>query len=265
MISRLLPVKKRFFLNARWKGTLIVGVALSGCASTYKPEDLRVPTSITCIYLPTPMSFYEKRGASSEPWETRLERGPYVAEREDDEGTFYRAPPGGFSGWPYSRPATQSNARDGGFWIPRNPKTTPRLYSYFSTSAVPPVVPADNVDCSSFGQVKDPVTSKVSLIALASGGALGGAAGGLAGRSMNSQGGLSYGQAAGVGAVGGAVGMLIVGAMINADVGKIVLYPWEESSDIDKLRNLASQAVKVKELSKADAPSNDSASVNANR
>lgn len=64
---------------------------------------------------------------------------------------------------------------------------------------------------------------------------------------MNPQSGMSYGQAAGVGAVGGAIGMAIVGAIINADVGKIVLYPWEEGPEIDRLRKLIRQIVKVKE------------------
>lgn len=228
---------------------LSVSFFVVGCASTYKPEDLHRPTTITCIYLPTPMSFFTSRGLMFPVVETRLERGPYIAERGDTEGTFYRGPPGGFSGWPYTLPAANtSHARDGGFWIPHDSRVTPRLYSYFSTSPTPAEIPSENVNCSSFAQVKDPTTSKTDLVALAAGGAVGGALGGVVGRSMAPQSGVSYGNAAGVGAAGGAIGMLIVGAIINADVGKIILYPWPENSEIDRLRVLAKQAVIVKEL-----------------
>ncbi|MDB5815977.1 MAG: hypothetical protein JWM03_890 [Rhodocyclales bacterium] len=236
---------------AAWRAVLLLSL-LSGCATTHKPEELRVPEPMTCIYLQTPMSFFVNRGLFNVVMETRLERGPYIAEREDTEGTFYRAPPGGFSGWPYSiQSADIKSARDGGFWIPHDRQKTPRLYSYFSTAAVPPSVPSENINCSSFAQIKDPLTSKLNLTEITAEGAVGGAIGGVIGRSMNPHSGMSYGQAAGVGAVGGALGMAIVGAIINADVGKIILYPWEEGPEIDRLRKLASQAVKVKELSVA--------------
>lgn len=221
----------------------------SGCATTYKPEELRRPSSISCIYLPTPMSFFTSRGIIHPTVETRLERGPYIAEMEDPEGTYYRAPPGGFSGWPYSLPsANTSNARDGGFWIPHDPKATPRLYSYFSTSAVPPEVPPADLNCSSFAQVKDPTTSKIDLIAFTAGGAIGGAAGGVIGRSMSPGSSVTYGTSAATGAAGGAIGVLIVGSIINADVGKIILYPWPENLEIDRLRGFAKQAIKINEL-----------------
>lgn len=154
-------------------GTVLLFSLLTGCATTHKPEELRVPDSMTCIYLQTPMSFFVNRGLFNLVMETRLERGPYIAEREDAEGTFYRAPPGGFSGWPYSlQSADAKNARDGGFWIPHDRQTTPRLYSYFSTAAVPPSVPPDDINCSSFAQIKDPLTSKLNLIDMTAGGAL---------------------------------------------------------------------------------------------
>jgi hypothetical protein len=247
-------------------GILLSIFLFQGCASTYKPEELRVPTSITCIYLQSPMSFHSKRGLAYPAVETRLERGPYIAEREDAEGTYYRAPPGGFTGWPYSLPSADlNNARDGGFWIPHDSKKTPRLYSYFSTSAVPPSVPPENINCSSFAQIRNPETSKVSLTAITVGGAIGGAVGGATARSMNPQSSMSYGQTAGIGAAGGALGMLIVGSIINADVGKIILYPWPENPEIDRLRKLASQAVKIKELSPNSEQTTAPESTNTNR
>lgn len=264
----LYPTSNRYAALSRvtWWLVLPPALLLAGCASTYKPEELRMPAPITCIYLPTPMSFFESRGLFTPSAETRLERGPYISEREDSEGTYYRGPPGAFSGWPYSLPSADlKNARDGGFWIPHDRAKTPRLYSYFSTSPVPPSVPPENINCSSFAQVKDPVTTKTDLVAFAAGGAIGGALGGMVGQSMNPHSGMSYGQAAGVGAVAGAVSMVIIGAIINADVGKIILYPWEERTDIDKLRKLAGTAVKVKELSPKEVPTTTPETANTNK
>ena len=209
-----------------------------------KAEDLRRPATLTCIYLPAPMSFRAERGLMKVTWEWRLEKGPYISEREDDQGTFYRAPPGGaFAGRPDSleKPSGPLTHRtsDGGFWMPRDPNVAPRLYSYYSTADAPKVVPADNENCSSLIALKDPATSKVSAFAFATGGAVGGAEAQAATPGTP----VSSGQAA----AGGALGMALVAGLINMDVGKILLKPIDDAAFVAKLREHASQAIAVKQ------------------
>jgi len=189
-------------------------------AQLLKPEDLRKPATLTCIYLPVQMSFRAERGMLKAVWEWRLERGPYVSEWEDDQGTFYRAPPGGaFAGRvdSFEKPSGPLTHRtsDGGFWMPRDPNAAPRLYSYYSTSDAPKAVPAENQNCSSVVAVKDPATSKL-------------------GASM-----ATYG---------------VVGAFIHLDVGKIQLKPIDDAAFIAKLREPAAQAAAVKEGSAEAKP-----------
>lgn len=226
---------------------------LSGCGTP--PQELAMPVEMTCIYLKEPMSQIGKYGPLSVAAEIRLERGPYLSEKEDDKGTYYRAPPGGVSrgsvGFDLSKPNTGDNygvTRDGGFYIPKNPNEVPKIYEYFSVANAPAEVPPADMNCSNFGYIRDPSTSKLSVISVAAGGAVGGAAGGVVGRSIAGHG-MSYGHAAGVGAAGGLIGGLIVAGIVNANVGRIVDgLTIQDPEFIEKLRGLAASKVPVKEL-----------------
>lgn len=231
---------------------LLSAVLASGCATTpMKPDYSAVPTQVACVYLQQPLSASGIYGLGSYTWITRLERGPYWSEREDENGTYYRAPPGG-----YSLKGPEGNAApgfmatmDGGFYIPKNPTEPPILYRYFSTEAAPVLIPPEDADCSTVRFVKDPSTSKVSVWSLAAGGAIGGAAGGVVGRSMSPNSSIGYGQAAGIGAAGGLIAGVIIGAMINASVGKIG--PGLEIKDgqfLKQLRKLETSKVPAREL-----------------
>ena len=101
-------------------------------------------------------------------------------------GTYYRAPPGGVSiqgkqGAPFPG---QPVLMDGGFYIPDDPAGKIHVYKYFSTAPAAVSVPDAGLDCSSVAYAYDPATARVSLVAMAAGGAVGGAMGGIAGRSM---------------------------------------------------------------------------------
>ena len=233
--------------------SLIAGVLLSGCATAVAPEDLQVPAQLTCFELATPISYSEERGLLKITWVTRLERGPYVAEREDAAGTFFRAPPGGVS---FARPDSLNKpasvlthgTHDGGIWIPRDPTVPPHLYTYFSTEAAKPVIPPPEANCSNVGVVRDPKTRGVSVVAYGVGGAAGGAMGGVMARSSAT--GMSYGQAAGVGAAGGLIGGVIVAALINMDVGKITQGPPEKDAGfVAAIRAAAARAMPLRETS----------------
>lgn len=229
---------------------LLTAIVVSGCATSIKPDELAIPSQITCVNLNQPLSTTGTYGIGY-AWTTRLERGPYWSEREDEKGTYYRAPPGGLSirgpegqavpGW--------GATMDGGFYAPHDPNEPPKIYRYFSTEAAPVQVPPEYADCSSVGYVKDPSTSKVSLLSFAVSGMAGGATGALIGRSIAQNSNVSYGQAAGVGAAAGLIGGLVVATMINADVGKIIPgLPIQEARFLEQLRKLTASRVPMKEL-----------------
>lgn len=229
---------------------LLSAVFASACATPIKPEELAVPKQITCIDLKQPLIASGVYGIGY-TWITRLERGPYWSEREDEYGTYYRAPPGGYSvkspeggGAPGSQPSM-----DGGFYLPKDPNVPPRLYRYFSAAPAQVVVPPDDANCANIQYVIDPATSKVSLWSFAAGGAVGGATGGLVGRSLSQNSSISYGKAAGAGAVSGMAAGLIVAAMINAEVGKIT--PGllvKDPQFFEQLKAYAASAVPIKQL-----------------
>jgi hypothetical protein len=127
---------------------------------------LQAPARLSCIHLPAALSGIETKGLFKVESETRLERGPYISEGEDADGTYFRAPPGGvYLGPPKDKPAKgawQLN-RDGGIFVPRDPSAPPQLYSYVTddrTSAATLVPPA-TADCSNTRYVRDPVTKAV--------------------------------------------------------------------------------------------------------
>jgi hypothetical protein len=227
-------------------------LALGGCATMERPEDLGRPAKLSCIEVPQEVELFELRGLLDYRWVTRLAQGPYVAERESAEGTYYRAPPGGIyialADVPRAAPPVPLMPRvfDGGIWVPKTPGTPAHLYTYFSTqdAAVAPLPEA--ASCQTARAVQDPDAKGVSAIAFATGGLIGGTAGGVAGRAVSSNSSMSYGQAAGAGAVGGALGGLIVAGLINMDVGKIVHHPITKDAKFQAtLQELSAKVVPV--------------------
>lgn len=220
---------------------------LCGCAVPIKPDDLQTPKNVTCVQLIEPLSFTGHYGLFDVPWTTRLAKGPYLSEKVDNKGTYYRAPPGGVSitakdggGLPTS---------DGGFYIPFSTNEPVTIYRYFSVEAAPVDTLASDADCSTVGYVKQSSTSNVSLVSFAAAGAMGGAAGGVIARGAAQGSGMSYGQAAGVGAAGGLIAGVIIASLINADVGKILPgQPIQDQHFMAKLRELAASEVPAKQV-----------------
>lgn len=219
-------------LNMLWRTAclLLAALTLGGCATVIKPSDLARPASLTCIQVPAGVVAHEVKGLLDVKWTTQLAPGPYIAEREDAQGTFYRAPPGGVEVFAAEFADKQPAGLiprfyDGGIWLPRDLAAPAKFYTYFSTAdaVVKPALP--DATCDVAVLVPDPQAQGVSVVSFATGGAIGGGTGAVVGRSMNNQSSLSYGQAAGAGVVGGAIGGLIVASLINMDVGKINLMP----------------------------------------
>lgn len=205
-------------------------IFLGGCATVVQPTDLKQPVSPTCIQVPDGVEARELKGLLDYKWTTRLAGGPYIAEWEDSEGTYFRAPPGGI----YigrddlaDKPPIPLMPRhfDGGIWIPRQAAKPVNVYTYFSTEEAHVAPAPAGARCDTAVLLPASQAKGVSKVAFSTGGAIGGAAGGVVGRSMSSNSSLTYGQAAGIGAAGGAIGGFIVASLINMDVGKIYVQP----------------------------------------
>lgn len=204
-------------------------VLLTGCAGV-RPESLATPEKLTCIQVLPGTEAHETRGLFGLKVTTRLTPGPYFAERQDAEGTYYRAPSGGiYIGADESADKPNKSLvpriMDGGVWLPRVPGKPPHLYTFFSTSDSTIVPLPDNASCATAMSIPDPQSQGVDAVAFATGGAVGGAAGGVIARSTSPGKAMSYGQAAGTGLVGGALGGLLVAGLINMDIGKITHHP----------------------------------------
>lgn len=241
----------------RSASALCIALTLGGCATVIKPTDLAQPASPLCIQVPQGVEAHEVKGLLNFKWTTRLASGPYIAEREDAGGTFYRAPPGGvYIGRDdiADQPPIPLLPRqfDGGIWLPHDPKAPSRIYTYFSTEEAVVVPVPSGAACDVAMLVPDPQAKGVSVVAFATGGAIGGAAGAVVGRSVNSQSNMSYGQAAGAGVAGGLIGGVIIASLINMDVGKINLMPLNKDpvfqAALDQLRG------SVVQLKPAPAP-----------
>lgn len=228
-------------------------LSISGTPAMANSAELQVPAQVSCIHLPAALSGIETKGLFKVETEMRLERGPYISEREDAEGTYFRAPPGGvYLGPPKDKPAKgawQVN-RDGGIFVPRDPSAPPQLYSYISdvgTSAAT-VVPPAGADCSNTSYVRDPVTKAVRVA-------------GYTGEGMTQTdakqvgvggGGLVLGNVPG--SVLGGVAGSVLGDFLGgtADMGKIVKLPQSKNPEFNaKLSQFARTAVPIEA---ADAP-----------
>jgi hypothetical protein len=228
-------------------------------AGSVDPASLQTPTEPTCVDVPEALSFITHNGLFNNVVTTRFERGPYISEKMDAKGTYYRGPDGGIR-VASNEPITPGHGGTwtGGFYVPNNPSEPAKFYFYASPAKAPDEPPPVEATCATAGYVKDPATSKISFVALGTAGAIGGAAGGIAGRSVVKGGSMSYAQSAGVGAAGGLIAGVFIAWIVNRDAGKIYFpatpKPTPEFSD--KLRALAATKVPLRELQPSEAPPN---------
>lgn len=180
----------------------------SGCATTYKPEDLTATTKKECIYIEQDSFWQESRGIGF-LWEEGVAQGTYTALYEDKKGVFFAG---------HGRPVWQEMVGDaddapklsdkskrvyklGGIWLPKDPKFGPRIYSIFEVNP----------------QTGQDATAASMNVA----------------NNQVGNNGIGYGAAA----VGGAIGGALVNAMIKADDGKIFLWPEVKDATLAKQLN----------------------------
>ena len=228
-------------------------LSINGTPAIANPAELQVPSKISCLHLPAALSGTETKGLFKVETETRLERGPYISEREDAEGTYFRAPPGGvYLGPPKDKPARgawQLN-RDGGIFVPRDLSAPPQLYSYASDEGISAatVVPPAAADCSNTSYVRDPSTKAVSVAGYAGEGMTQTAA-----RQVGAGGGGIILANVPGSLLGGAAGSVLGDFLRNtAHIGKIAKLPQSKNLEFNaKLSQFARAAVPIKA---ADAP-----------
>jgi len=154
-----------------------------------------------------PLSFDRRLGLLKILLDAEPGEGPYLTEKQDSQGTYYRAPPVGYC----KRFGLRTKSRQGlRRWVlrPQEWDSTREDLLLLFESVRTGAATAD-FDCSSAGYIKTPGTSKISLVALTAVGAGEGAA--LAHRSKvvpSSK--LNYAQSAGLGAAGGALGGAVI-------------------------------------------------------
>jgi hypothetical protein len=214
------------------------------------PDKLQSPSQPSCLDLKEALSFERRLGLLNVLWMMRLERGSYLSEKQDNRGTYYRAPPGGISVSDSDAGPNHVRTYDGGFYVPNDSAELIKIYYYYSEAAAPVQVQPVDIDCSVARCVKDPATSRISFVTLAAAGAIGGAAGGIIGRSMAPGSKMRYGQAAGAGAAGGLLGGAIIAWIENAKVGKIYIpsRPAPTAEFMERLRVLVAGQVPVTEI-----------------
>lgn len=242
---------------------MFASTTAAGAIDLIDPQTLHAVSHPTCIQLKNTLAFDSYQTVIfTHHWIYKLESGPYIAEKVDAKGTYYRAPPGGLS--EMAAHPHKVATYDGGFYIPNDASAIVAVYEYRSNGRVPVQILSSDANCSTARYVKDPVTSKISLVAFGAGAALGGATGATIARSTLAHGKLSYGQAAGVGAAGGLVGGLIVGAIVNHEMGKMVFIPGIKDQDsLRQLRALAASKIPLKPIEIAVSPTDSRGTASA--
>jgi hypothetical protein len=212
---------------------LMAGV--TGTPAIASPTELRPPAQFACIHLPAALSGIETKGLFKVESETRLERGPYIAEHDDAEGTYFRAPPGGvYLGPPKDKPSNGAWKvnRDGGIFVPRDAAAPPQLYSYVGEvgTSVATVVPPAAADCSNTRLVRDPATGAIAVA-------------GYAGEGMTQ----ADAKVVGIGGGPGVLGYVIGTFVESGNMGKIAKLPLSKNPEFNaRLGELARTAVPIK-------------------
>ncbi len=237
---------------------LLAAVAPLSHAATARAEKLPQPKNMTCLQVSQAISYPVTRGLLHLHFSEELGRGAYVSEREDARGVYYRAPEGAIT---ERRTDTKDGSMagramtfDGGIYVPNDATVAPTLYKYYATDSVLTQSAPGNTDCATLSYTVDPMTHKLSVVAIGAAAGMGAATGMLVGRSVHPHVHTSYGQAAGVGLVGGLIGGMIVAAIENSKVGEILPGPALDSQAAEKIRVLAANKSVVGEPSHAGGP-----------
>lgn len=228
-------------------------------ASAVHANKLPLPKSMTCLALKQPISYTTTTGMFHIGWDIALGSGAYVSEREDAQGTYYRAPPGAMTQQRVKKKTHATVGRPvafvGGIYVPHDAGAPPRLYAYYGSYGAPQEHPRADADCSTLTYAIDPQTHSVNVWGTAVATGIGAGMGMAMSRSFHPHVQASYGQAVGVGLIGGLIGGLIVGAIEKSKADEIIPGPPLSSDAIDRIKSLAGEKVAISERGSAAASS----------
>lgn len=238
-----------FFALTRMLAIIFLLSINAGCSTN--PKNLDPPSKYRCAQLEEPLIKY------SEIHNTKtmvfLAAGPYISEKVDDNGVYYRGPSGAiFMGHAGDLNSPQDhplgNYFDGGVYYPNDKSQLPRLYMYRTRSnAKESFNPQPGLKCINIQVIVDPKTEKLSIVAYAASGALGGALAGAAAKSVADNSKYSYGESMAIGALGGAAAGAVIAVIDNSTFGNIFVQPASDDDAFnDSLKLLESQATEVK-------------------
>ena len=187
-------------------------LVLHGCAPVIDHSQLKTPAPHVIVFS-SPFSYDTSKEVDlpkPEPGSFRgLLAGTYTAVYEDDQGTYYRAPGPCVISMTYPSKG-QKFLVEGGIWIEKNsaaPKF--RLYRISGLSLGTPSPIGDMPSCTPSSQVAIPVSNASDV------------AGQLATSSLTN----NPARIPAPTAVGTIIGYSLVGAMIEAEKGKLILLP----------------------------------------
>lgn len=113
--------------------TAFLLIGLAGCATPPQVSQLNAPAEHAEIELKSKLSYKRVGGLLNVAWEEGLIPGVYVAEKENELGTFFRGP--GRCVWLHNSMKPELTVvRPGGIWIPRDINSAPKLYFYIEGS-----------------------------------------------------------------------------------------------------------------------------------
>lgn len=214
-------------MRSRITFTFAFAMVMGGCAVS--PDNLNRPAALKCIDVPPGIEAHETKGLLNIPYTTRLTAGPYVSELEDDEGTYYRAPPGGIYFSHSDPPPGYSipNTYDGGIWVSRKGDKPAQLYWYHSgQNAIVKPLP-NGASCARAIVSRNAANAGIPVVVFAEQNAQANEAVANVVTNVTTLGTppiaqLSPMQGAIAGGVGAGIAGGIVSALISMDVGKIV-------------------------------------------
>lgn len=103
-------------------------LCLAACNRGDLKHDLVKPATLTKITLEQDVSYTTVRGIGA-TWMEGLKAGGYIAEAENEHGTFYRGSGKCVSDLMASKPNYQF---EGGIWLPKEAAEKPKIYYYFN-------------------------------------------------------------------------------------------------------------------------------------
>jgi hypothetical protein len=162
----------KLFGNMQMKWTISAACLLAAAApmahaSAIRAKKLPIPKTVTCLQVKQPFTYTTSSGLFHVHQQVELGRGPYVSEREDASGVYYRAPTNAITYWLPNKKSTSvaglHHSFEGGIYVPNDPSGKPRLYVYYGTQTIAHESKEQDAECGALTYSLDPKDHSVSV------------------------------------------------------------------------------------------------------